>query len=1839
MKKLYLFWMLFLGVLISGFAQTYPFRVSVMLKQPLAPDWTYFLDDIQQPLTVNIVFNDFAEASLDYKLRLKIENLNTGESAVSYVTGLQHARTAIPGVLETFSGSDLLPYFETLKGTLSSKPSDGNYRFCVEVLDVESNRVLSNAGCAIGFIQTLRNPVAVTPELGKEIENSEFLNIPFQWQLMNGVNPILANNIEYVFKLYEINDTYKGNLLTAERNGQAQLIFTSDPLTQTKYDYGMINADPPLRQGARYLWRVQAYHIDEIPIFEGKGTEQGLSAPSLFEVISPEREKAEEDSTEAEEDAVVLALRVKDKITDELVEGAKVTLISTEDGIEISQETNIQGQFMRNDIVPNTYQVKIEARGYEPLEDELFIERDLRNLFMNLVPLSSKITGTITDIFSGEGLENAHIELRRVKADGSDESVASISSTTEGEFEFAEVLGGGEYFLNVEKTLYEYYRGKPFRIKADSEKKLRPVRIGNKVMGIMYGSIKGKITRTQKALSNAEVYALTYEEFTDYLRDGEIPETTLKTTTSSTGTYEIKEVPAQLKGKKPYLLLLPDGELYKEGFGEFEIHEQDQKAQVDLDVESQPVRVSGTITDEGGEPVIGATIELYKLDNQTIHKTTKSDGEGRYFIDGIEMKPQGYGKILVSSSAFRPTTHTDIFKGDLAREYVADAVLKFNNAVKGIITNQFDKPVQGVTIQIDGKTTTTDAEGKFSLEDLGSERQKTAYFSVNGMEYEEIFTLPNSGDFQLKLEVLDFVKRLTFNVIDSKGKTAENVEFKILLAEINSKKDGEELIQTTFERGSQQIIDIKLPEGFAGKKLLFLARNEIGVSKFVPFDLPESLEDITPDDMFFTRSQSVTIHLQSAVAKITTIVKDDSGNPIGGATVEMKGTKEKGVTDDNGELVLENLPIREKYALVVSATPDYIKQDAQIVNNQDRLKRKQEFQLKAKLEANNLKDIKELFGFKVLIEDVKTSEGSNVVRLNGKFKIPAKQAVTPAEIQIEGIGEQAFYAIEFRNLEYDVVKRQPLKESIALSRTFPILIDKTLQATLTKPVLKEGKILAKSANLIDIKTNMLQLKRLGIAVAPLVIYNKASANIPDIKITTIARKPIQGYKINLEGGYSFKVTGMSLGKNSKDATKKGDTKKVKAYWRLDIKGGFHFPSADAYKDTNANIAITGFSPKKSSFRSHLSGQVTFEKGFIFVIGNLAYNSKEKGLRGRKAEAALKSGLGFYIMFGATDLKIDKKGFLQDCELDIPTAKKPKKPKDKTKASFKKLVQELKAQRRKEALAATAVATVAPPPLKRQNQLTKADFGKLDKAKATEKIHKETSWGGITITGATIGSKGRDLKINIKGSLGLSMFGGGGFNLKEFEYTSSPSVKLIIQKGKAKGKEDKEKKPDEKSGALAKLSFEVQAIEANIDLGDPVNSYLTIKGKAGLEVPSFKVEVGRLTVGGNRWGGEFGVTATNPTWAARGQVILDITNTEKDGLSVEYEVRGLLWIGEEEEGGGGGTRTVIEVDFVFANTKERLEISIQASRDSKAAGPFDIVKLGGRVIYEKEKGRWTIGASAAFIIYDILLDIEWLQVKFGGGESFILHLEKVTVSDKKKIYSGIGEDLIIDFGKRTFTGRVKAIVKMEGHKFEVASAYWTLDFKYHKYGLGLRGPFPLFGLPVRETVLAFGNDVRGVMKMMNVGQGNSRCSAESTSITEGFYLILSNHASWRGSFTLIPAVSIDVQAGYRIQAAVGVQIVPPMYAQLKFAAYAYLNAQLRIMGIETASIEARACLYARFNVGFYPSFYTEGEAEASVYVRGCVRIGTGRLSYEKCKSGSFRLRATKPKNGGIRFSRN
>ena len=134
--------------------------------------------------------------------------------------------------------------------------------------------------------------------------------------------------------------------------------------------------------------------------------------------------------------------------------------------------------------------------------------------------------------------------------------------------------------------------------------------------------------------------------------------------------------------------------------------------------------IGGIVQDEGGHPIVGATVEVYGLPTEyegSNHNfamgETATDAQGRWHLD-VAPKDASRVWVFVKHPRYRPRAGEDV--ASLGRDSVI--VLKKGLNVTGQIVDAAGRPVKGARAVMGRQTwnsppaTTTDAKGAFSLE-------------------------------------------------------------------------------------------------------------------------------------------------------------------------------------------------------------------------------------------------------------------------------------------------------------------------------------------------------------------------------------------------------------------------------------------------------------------------------------------------------------------------------------------------------------------------------------------------------------------------------------------------------------------------------------------------------------------------------------------------------------------------------------------------------------------------------------------------------------------------------------------------------------------------------------------------------------------------------------------------------------------------------------------------------------------------------------------------------------------------------------------------------------------
>lgn len=147
----------------------------------------------------------------------------------------------------------------------TSRLPEGNYTFCIQAVDIQSNQVLSSAaplGCTTISIAYPDAPVLVGPSVNESVPAIKPQSVVFNW-INPGFTPV---GTQYLLQIAEM------PLVKSDPN--QILNATSFPLINKNIittSYTLNPSDPPLVVGKTYAWRVQAIDPSGKTIFKNDG--------------------------------------------------------------------------------------------------------------------------------------------------------------------------------------------------------------------------------------------------------------------------------------------------------------------------------------------------------------------------------------------------------------------------------------------------------------------------------------------------------------------------------------------------------------------------------------------------------------------------------------------------------------------------------------------------------------------------------------------------------------------------------------------------------------------------------------------------------------------------------------------------------------------------------------------------------------------------------------------------------------------------------------------------------------------------------------------------------------------------------------------------------------------------------------------------------------------------------------------------------------------------------------------------------------------------------------------------------------------------------------------------------------------------------------------------------------------------------------------------------------------------------------------------------------------------------------------------------------------------------
>jgi hypothetical protein len=267
---------IYLIVLIvnGSYAQSsYPIYVSPALTPPYSLKLSDYSKFGSQQLVVNIAVNDLNVSNLPVKLHIKmetvgitIESLPTLNTTPIYLDG---------GAATILFGDDLADYFDinnlTFKGyskeayRRTGQLPEGFYKFTVEVLHFQTNRLISNSGTATAWISVGKPPVLKLPENGKELGEFKGMPIVFSWYASKLGNPMSAAGVQYKFEMWEM----RVDGISPYTIAASVPLFHEETTSNT-----MVTVLPSsllMEPGMKYAWRVTAMDVSGMVPFEQDG--------------------------------------------------------------------------------------------------------------------------------------------------------------------------------------------------------------------------------------------------------------------------------------------------------------------------------------------------------------------------------------------------------------------------------------------------------------------------------------------------------------------------------------------------------------------------------------------------------------------------------------------------------------------------------------------------------------------------------------------------------------------------------------------------------------------------------------------------------------------------------------------------------------------------------------------------------------------------------------------------------------------------------------------------------------------------------------------------------------------------------------------------------------------------------------------------------------------------------------------------------------------------------------------------------------------------------------------------------------------------------------------------------------------------------------------------------------------------------------------------------------------------------------------------------------------------------------------------------------------------------
>ncbi|MDZ7729951.1 MAG: carboxypeptidase regulatory-like domain-containing protein [Natrialbaceae archaeon] len=498
--------------------------------------------------------------------------------------------------------------------------------------------------------------------------------------------------------------------------------------------------------------------------------------------------------------------------------------------------TNASGQYSI-DVGFGTYNLTASLAGYDDQTAEVtLVSNETVTQDFTLAAQNGTVSGTITDAQSAAAIDNASVTL---------ETGQSAMTDASGNYTIANVVPG-TYNLTADHADY-----------APNTTSVTVGPNGSVTADLALTPLNGTVTGT---ITEADTGA-TIQNATVTLETGQ------SATTDASGTYTLADVVPGTYN------LTADHANYTANTTSVTVG-PNQTVTEDLALSAQNGSISGTVTDQDGADLSGATVTI-----DSTGQSATTDANGTYTI--ADVAPGSYN-LTASLANYSDATATNVTVGP--GEAVTDVnltLVELNGTVSGTVTNSSDgTALANATVEVVGtdQTATTDATGNYTITDVVPGTYDVQAAAPGYVAETQNVTVPANGTATANFALDPAEGTVTGTVLDNSGSPVEDV---------------------TIEAGNTSTTT-----GAAGSYTLGVAFGNYTVTaEKTGYD--NDTATVTVNATTTPVTQNFTLVAQNG--SISGTATDQDGTALGSVTVTIDSTGQSAMTDANGTYTLANV--------------------------------------------------------------------------------------------------------------------------------------------------------------------------------------------------------------------------------------------------------------------------------------------------------------------------------------------------------------------------------------------------------------------------------------------------------------------------------------------------------------------------------------------------------------------------------------------------------------------------------------------------------------------------------------------------------------------------------------------------------------------------------------------------------------------------------------------------------------------------------------------------------------------------------------------------------------------